>query len=185
MPQLFLDMDGVLADFDAGHWRAFGAWPHKEGFVSIGEQRQPSMAVDWEAVRKAPHFYRDLPPMPDMEVLWESVDHLSPILLSGVPAGSFGLEAADNKREWVDRWLGRDVRAIFCRPSEKSLKMTGRGDVLVDDGPKYQHLWEGAGGTFVAHRSARASVKELYKLDWIRAATPAWKVPDRYLRGAI
>jgi hypothetical protein len=42
--------------------------------------------------------------------------------------------------------------------------MEAPGDVLVDDTPTYRHLWEGAGGRFVLHRSARESLAELRAL---------------------
>jgi hypothetical protein len=35
------------------------------------------------------------------------------------------------------------------------------GDVLVDDNDKFRHLWEGAGGRFVHHKSAQQSIEEL------------------------
>lgn len=35
------------------------------------------------------------------------------------------------------------------------------GDILVDDTLKYRDLWSGAGGIFVHHRSAQATIEEL------------------------
>ncbi len=39
--------------------------------------------------------------------------------------------------------------------------MENPGDVLVDDLLKHRGLWEEAGGVFVHHRSARATLREL------------------------
>jgi len=41
------------------------------------------------------------------------------------------------------------------------------GDVLVDDRDKHRHLWENAGGVFVHHSSARASIAELKALGYL------------------
>ena len=32
------------------------------------------------------------------------------------------------------------------------------GDILIDDWPKYKHLWEEAGGIFILHTSAAQSI---------------------------
>ena len=48
---LFVDMDGVLADFAQHHQAVFGWRPEKED------------NVDWAAVRKVEDFYLNIPPM--------------------------------------------------------------------------------------------------------------------------
>jgi hypothetical protein len=42
--------------------------------------------------------------------------------------------------------------------------MENPGDALVDDLPKHRALWEEAGGVFVHHRNAKATLKELKAL---------------------
>ena len=44
-----------------------------------------------------------------------------------------------------------------------ALEATG-GDVLVDDQEKHRHRWEGVGGIFIHHRSARETLAELRPL---------------------
>jgi hypothetical protein len=36
-----------------------------------------------------------------------------------------------------------------------------QGDALIDDRDKYRRLWEQAGGVFIHHRSAAASIEQL------------------------
>ena len=72
--RLFLDMDGVLADFDTGYAERFGT-PASKWLDN----------VDWERVKATPNFFRDLPPMPDFYDLWSGVRFLSPTVLTGVP----------------------------------------------------------------------------------------------------
>jgi hypothetical protein len=162
MPRLFLDMDGVLADFDVGYGDRFGVRPSKA-----------DDNVDWKLVRRTANFYRDLPPMPDFKILWNEVRHLNPTVLTGVPKTV--PEAPDNKRAWVAKHMGPDVPVICCLSREKSLH--GRpGDVLIDDWTKYAHLWQAMGGTWITHTSAEASLRSLYEIDWFRRKAP---VPAR------
>lgn len=142
--QLFCDMDGVLADFDAGYERQFGVKPDGEN-------------VDWEAVRRTPDFYLNLPPMPDMPVLWGFIRNFRPIILTGIPHSVE--EAPANKKAWVKHYLG-EATVICCRSRDKSL-YANPGDILIDDRPKYKELWERAGGIWITHTSAQNSIKEL------------------------
>jgi hypothetical protein len=120
--QLFVDMDGVLADFDAHHETVFGIRSSKL-----------TDDVDWEKVRGITGFYSEMPPMVDMHVLWEYISKYKPILLSGVP--SLVEEATENKRHWARKYLGPDVEVICCKSKDKCLHMKA-GDVLIDDWDK-------------------------------------------------
>lgn len=148
---LFVDMDGVLADFDAGYEQRFGVLSCK------GADN-----VDWALVRRTPGFYRDLPPMPDFDELWNGISRYRPIILTGVPRSVE--EAADNKRAWVDRVIGKDQPMIACASKDKSLHMRAPGDVLIDDWEKYRHVWIGRGGRWITHTSATESVAALTTL---------------------
>jgi hypothetical protein len=151
--QIFVDMDGVLADFDTGYEMAFGIRPSKA-----------NDSVDWSLVRAADGFYRDLPPMADFDDLWAGIAHHKPIILTGVPSSV--AEAADNKRAWIDRVIGRDQPMIACLSKDKSMHIRSHGDVLIDDWEKYRSLWISRGGRWITHTSAASSLAALaYLLD--------------------
>ncbi|HVY59143.1 MAG TPA: hypothetical protein VHA77_14925 [Xanthobacteraceae bacterium] len=145
--QLFVDMDGVLADFDAHHEAIFGVRPDK-----IADN------VDWEQVRRVRDFYLDIPPMADLQILWGYIEKYRPIVLTGVPAAV--AEAPDNKRAWVRKNLGDHVE-VRCCPSKDKYLHAAPGDLLIDDWEKYRHLWVGAGGRWVTHRSADETIRTL------------------------
>lgn len=149
MTRVFVDLDGVLADFDTGYERAFGVRPDKA-----------ADNVDWEAVRREPGFYARLPPMPDMLELWAAIVWLvpQPVILTGIPKGV--PEAADNKRAWVARHLGPHIEVRCCLSREKCLH-AWTGDVLIDDWEKYKHLWLERGGRWITHTSARSTIEQL------------------------
>lgn len=149
--RLFIDLDGVLADFDAHYDALFGA----------RLQRGTDPPGFWDNIRGHGSFFADLPLMPDARALWEGLADLGPVVLTGCPPEV--PDAALQKRAWCRRHLGPGVVAVTCRSEEKRLH--GRpGDVLVDDWVKYRHLWEGMGGVFVLHTSAAASVAEVRRV---------------------
>lgn len=119
--------------------------------------------VDWELVRGVKDFYLDIPPMPDMQELWDRIAMHNPIVLTGVP--SLVIEAPENKRAWVARHLGEHVEVRCCLSKEKCLH-AAPGDVLIDDWEKYKRLWVGKGGVWITHRSAAETADALTRLGW-------------------
>lgn len=145
--QIFVDMDGVLADFDRHYHDVFGHVPDK-----LADD------VDWDAVRRHDGFFAAIPPMPDFERLWHYLEPLNPIVLTGVPR--LVPEAPDNKRSWVVRHIGDQVPVICCRSREKSLH-AAPGDLLIDDWEKYKDIWVGMGGKWITHTGAETTIAEM------------------------
>ncbi len=149
MRQLYLDCDGVLADFDKGATSILGmkpkAYEHRHGLGRF-----------WQKLAQAPDFYFSLPLLPDAMQLFDAVKHLNPIILTGLPRGNW---ASDQKMRWAAQHFP-GVRMITCMARDKR-NHAREGDVLVDDMEKYRHLWEQAGGIFVHHRSAAESIEQL------------------------
>jgi hypothetical protein len=139
--RLFLDCDGVLADFD----RAF---LERLGLPSRTYEDKYGAEAFWQALRTLdPGFYEHLPLMPGALDLFHGVQHYRPLILTGCPEGGW---AQPQKLAWAAKnfngvpmvvTMSRDKRS-YCWP----------GDVLVDDWPKYRPLWEEAGGTFILYR---------------------------------
>jgi hypothetical protein len=157
--QLFLDCDGVLADFDAGARKILGMSP------AIFEQRY-SRREFWKRIARSPDFYATLPEMPDARTLFDAVAHLNPIILTGLPLGDW---AAPQKVRWAAKHFP-GTHIITCMARDKFRHMTG-SDVLVDDRADHRGKWEDAGGTFVHHRNALDSLEQLSVL------YPSIKVP--------
>jgi hypothetical protein len=149
MRQLYLDCDGVLADFDKGATAILGAPPRRF------EERH-GIGRFWKMLASAPDFYFSLPLMPDAMQLFDAVKHLDPIILTGLPRGNW---AADQKMRWAAKHFP-GVRMITCMARDKR-DHAKEGDVLVDDNSKYRHLWEQAGGIFVHHKNAAQSIEAL------------------------
>jgi hypothetical protein len=148
--QLFLDCDGVLADFDA-------AARHLFGMESRAAQEFLGNREFWRRIRKSGDFYRKLPLVPDAMELFRAVAHLNPVILTGVPLGGW---AEPQKIAWAAHHFP-SVPMITCSSREKFLHMRHSGDVLVDDYLRYKSLWEQAGGIFILHKTARETLRQL------------------------
>jgi hypothetical protein len=153
VPKLFLDCDGVLADFD-GYATGLLGLPPREFEARHGRKEF------WRRIAGHPDYFFRLPLMPDARELWEAVAHLHPVILTGVPIGNW---AAPQKTRWAaEHFPG--ARMITTMARAKRDHMEAPGDILVDDRLTYRPLWEEAGGVFVHHRSARESLEALRAL---------------------
>jgi len=153
--RLFLDLDGVLADFDAGVVKATGKLPDQ-----LGDHEM------WPLLARTPGFYDTLPWIADAAVLWEFSKPWEPTILTGLPRGRW---AEGQKRAWCARELGEGVEVICCLSREKAQVAAALLDddqrmVLVDDRLKLKAPWEDAGGVFVLHTSAASSIEALRSL---------------------
>ena len=152
MPHLFLDCDGVLADFDAGARDLLGMAPKAfEARHGRGEF--------WKRLAQHGNFYGELEEMPDAQQLFQAVKHLKPTILTGLPLGNW---AAPQKRKWAaEHFPG--VPIITCMARDKHRHMQP-GDVLVDDRETHRAAYEAHGVIFVHHTNARDSIRELAKI---------------------
>ena len=151
-PRLFLDADGVLADFDHGAQRLLGMTP--KAFIA-----KHGRGAFWKRLANARNFYGSLPEMPDAQLLFEAVKHLKPTILTGLPMGNW---AAPQKVKWAAEHFS-GVPIITCMARDKHKHMHP-GDVLVDDREKHRIAYEAAGVVFVHHRNAEDSLRQLAKI---------------------
>ena len=150
--QLYLDCDGVLADFERGAADLLGMAPRAY------EKRHGIRAL-WREIARHPDFYGSLPLMPDAMDLFAAVRHLLPVILTGLPRGNW---AAPQKIRWAaEHFPGTQILTVMAVDKRNHAQ---RGDILVDDQLKHAHLWESAGGIFVHHRDAASSIAKLRAL---------------------
>jgi 5'(3')-deoxyribonucleotidase len=147
--RLFLDADGVLADFDKGARRLLGMVPREY-------ERKHGRGAFWKRLAQAKNFYGTLPEMPDARLLFDSVKHLEPTILTGLPLGNW---AAPQKVEWAaEHFPGVPIITCMARDKHKHMHT---GDVLVDDRENHRGAYEAAGVVFVHHRNARDTLRKL------------------------
>lgn len=156
--RVYLDCDGVLADFDRGAAAVLGM-PAKAFEKRFG------LRTFWTRLAQADGFFERLEPMPDATVLYQAVRHLEPVILTGVPRGTW---AEPQKK----RWAARHFPGVEVITTQSALKREHchPGDALVDDTDRFRHLWEAEGGIFVHHSDAASSIAELRRLGYLELA---------------
>lgn len=149
--QLYVDMDGVLADFNRHYKDCFGV-----------EVNRIQDNVDWKKFTGHKDFFLHIKPMPDFYELWNYIVQYDPIIITGVPKTNTR-EAVNNKIDWVDKYVPDFPSVITCRSSMKYIYCKP-GDVLIDDWEKYKSKWVKAGGVWITHTSAKNTIVELKEL---------------------
>lgn len=157
MPRLFLDCDGVFADFNGYFEQEFHASPEAVE-AALGTQTLYAL------LRQHEDFYFKLPLMVDAKELYAAVAHLSPTILTGHPNVAAPEWAIEQKQRWTAKHFP-GVRTIVCPSREKYKHMEAHGDVLVDDRLKYMHYWVDAGGVFLHHTSSASTIGALRELE--------------------
>jgi len=150
--QLFLDCDGVLADFDKKAHEVMGIGPREF-------EEQKGSKHFWKTIYSVPDFFLNLDPMVDAHELVDAVKHLTPIILTGKPHGEW---ATEQKLGWRDKHFP-DLEMIVC-PSRDKIKFAQPGDIIVDDWEKHRQTWIDGGGIWVMHTSAADSIRQLKEL---------------------
>lgn len=139
-PQIFVDSDGVLADFDRGFEDYFGLPP---------EQASDEWGIPqfWNAIeRTMPPFYRNLPVCDGAHQFMRLLHPARPIVLTGCPLGGY---AERQKIEWYkEHFPGVPV---VCTMSKDKRDFCRRGDILIDDTASAGDRWQEAGGVFIHH----------------------------------
>ena len=153
--QIYLDCDGVLADFDKGAEAILGLPP-------AAFEKRHGPGEFWKRLARADGFFEHLDPLPDAQDLYEAVKAKGPIILTGMPRGRW---AEPQKRRWAERHFpgvpvittSAALKREHCHP----------GDVLGDDRDRHRKLWEDAGGLFIHHTSAQSSIAALKAAGYI------------------
>jgi len=158
---IFVDMDGVLVDFNAGAMSVFG---HDEL-----RKRQASKSETDKIMALGEKFWRDLPPMPGFDTLWNWVDKHDAHILSAraaweAPGQSYSYAG---KMKWIKQHLNISIsRVHIVRRSEKQIFATAHNtrNILIDDLTKNIREWEAHRGIGIHHKTVPDTIQQLRKL---------------------
>ena len=149
MARLFLDMDGVLTDFDTQFERWFGKKTKVWLYKTDPDVRR---TIDEHLVTADEAFWGDMPWLPGAKEFWNEMVPRSPIILS---SPHFAPACSPGKWTWVQANLGPHVPLIL----DSAKGAHGRpDDLLVDDTPGNSQGWK---GRFVLHRDWEETRKQI------------------------
>jgi len=156
-PQIYCDMDGVLADFEKGVRDQIGG--------VFDDDRWPELPDD---------FFLNLEPMPDAKKLWGFIKQYDPFILTAIPRSSRGpisKRATKDKIRFMKRWFGVDSDRIYpvTRKNKKNFAKDGRDgrpNILIDDHIGNIREFKSAGGLGIHHKSSSKTISELKNIGY-------------------
>lgn len=146
--ELFLDLDGVFANFDHRIFELSGK--------TCGELGNKL----WKYVNQDQLFFLNLELMPNALHLWEYARQYDPVFLTGAPHGD---HFCQQKRDWVIKRFGPQYTTVVLPAKEKQLH-AGPNKVLVDDTSKNINEWVARGGIGLLHTDVLETIKQLEEL---------------------
>ena len=158
---VYVDLDGVLADFPGAVKERFGREIH-----------EIPKNVLWSKIQHyndnhEPWFY-SLPKMRDADILWgyltenfKNVEILS-------ASGTTPRDAPGQKKAWVGNHFGWDVRTNIVSSASEKAAFAKPNALLIDDTARAVNPFIKAGGIAVLHTSARSTISALNVMvdDW-------------------
>jgi len=117
-----------------------------------------------------PDFFTYLPWTYDGQRLWNAIWPLQPTILSNVT----GQWAENQKAEWITRELGPDVNFITCslKPRYCYCPSDQPGAILINNKDTVKQQWQDSGGTFILHKNAEDTIKQLETILGMELETP-------------
>lgn len=150
--KIYVDMDGVLVDFDGGYEELTG--------MTTQEADAKGPEFFWKPISKAgAKWWITLKWMPDGKQLWNYVKKYTPELLS---APSREEASRMGKRVWVKREL--PGTKLILRSADKKQEFASPTSILIDDREKNIKQWEAAGGIGILHTDAASTIKKLKEI---------------------
>ena len=159
MTTLYLDMDGVVADFDEYAHRLLGV-PPSSGIYPDDI---------WKKLAANPRIYRDLKKLPYADRLVEECQDLALtkdwqlMFLTAVPKGNDVKWAFFDKVLWTQKYWPH-IPVMFGPYSKDKHMHCQSGDLLIDDRMSNIDEWRAAGGVAIHHVDIDATLYELSRL---------------------
>ena len=151
--KIYLDMDGVLTDFNQ-QFQKFGVGEPEKYEKKFGKEKFWSL-IDAEGIE----FWSKMPWMKDGKTLWNYLKNKNVAILS---APSENPDSKNGKKIWIKRELGNIP--VYLRQAEQKKELAHQTCLLIDDNKDNISQWVSAGGFGILHKSANDTIKKLKKI---------------------
>lgn len=156
--KIFLDMDGVLADFIKGVADTTG-----EDFTSPDLNKKGKGKIKAE-IEKSSRFWHELDWMPGGQQLYRYVKSSQPHILSAY--ANWDKNCKDGKNFWIKKNLmipKQRINLVKREDKQKYAVQDGVANILIDDYIKNIREWEKAGGIGIHHTDTAKTINTLKK----------------------
>lgn len=151
---IYVDLDGVLADFDCDA----ELYLHTDNIYKYEFVWGPKKF--WDKLNEFPNFFRELPKKADADHLFFNLPW-DITVLTALPSTD-AARVEEQKRAWVhEHYEGTPV--ITCQTKDKP-SFCSPGDILIDDRAINRDAWIKAGGTYIIHTTAERTIGTLKAL---------------------
>jgi len=152
--QIFLDQDGVLADFESGLTKALGYKVDLKAAHDVYDQEKRKLT--------AQRFFRNLEPLPDA---WKLVDwcmesgiHTEILTAAGTVNRTIVIK---DKIEWIREHIHPHWIIIPTFSGSQKAAFAHKKAVLIDDRERNIKCWIEAGGIGILHTTADDTIEQL------------------------
>ena len=152
---IYVDLDGVLADFNGFFMSRYGTDP-KTYEKEFGEEEF------WRMINKIDDFFFHIPPLPDAMLLMAYLQPHDPIILTA--ASRHRPTSNNEKLRWVEKHFGPQQRVITVLSGRNKHWYCRRGDILIDDWVINADSWRKKGGIWITHENAYETIQELSEI---------------------
>lgn len=153
---IFLDIDGVFADFEKGVEKYFpGAFDGRDHIPS--EELWPMVETK---VKPAAMIFGELDILPDAFTLWNHVKKYNPKFLSATGRADLRI-GREQKTTWVHKTFNTNVDVIVVERSRHKALYATPTSILIDDSDSSIIPWRQAGGIGIKHTDARSTIRIL------------------------
>ena len=170
--KIYLDMDGVLVDFDKGYKNLTG--------VSTTHADRQGRDEFWDLFRNSLEkkgideidYWANLPWMSDGNTLWEYVKKYNPYILTApsinptIPKPDRYKPQFNQSIQGKEKWVKRldNIKRVYYKSAKFKSDLAGPNKILIDDREDTIARWNAAGGIGIHHTNTQNTIKQLKDL---------------------
>jgi hypothetical protein len=160
---IFVDMDGVLTNFEGRFEQFAGVTPDEfmsQKTIQVGEKKANEKFWDLVDKQIGVRFWAGMPWMPEGEELYKHIKRYKPTILTSP-------SREESSRIGKGVWVKRNMSGIpvkFGYGASGKAKFAGPNKILIDDRENNISAWKQAGGIGILFKSTEQVKNELSKL---------------------